>query len=316
MRFLDLHCDTAGECFLQKKPLYENDLHISLARAACFSQYVQLFAIWIPDEKRGDEAYRYYQSVLDNFRRELAKNDRRIALCTSGKAVSAALDAGKTAAICAVEGGAVLGGQLDRLGALYEDGVRLLTLTWNGLNELGSGCFAKPDGGLSDFGRRVVDAMQNMGMLTDVSHLGARGFWEVADRVNGPFLASHSNAAIVDNPYAAARNLSDRQIEEIVRHKGLIGLNLCADFLGNDGDTGYDAVLRQVVHFLELGAEDCLAFGCDLDGCTVNPVFAGVERIPALYSYLLGHGVPERTLKKLFFDNGCAFLIANLGPVC
>ncbi len=312
MRFLDLHCDTAGECFLQQKPLSQNDLHISLARAACFSQYVQLFAVWIPDEKRGEEAYRYYRAVLDNFRRELKENDARIALCTSAKAMQAALAAGKTAALAAVEGGAVLGGRLDRLDALYEDGVRLLTLTWNGVNELGSGCFAKPDGGLSDFGRRVVDAMQEKGILVDVSHLGRRGFWEVADRVNGPFLASHSNAAIVDNPYAAARNLSDRQIEEIVRHRGLIGLNLCADFLGNNGDTGCDAVLRQIAHFLELGAEDCLAFGCDFDGCTVNPVFAGVERIPALYAYLLAHGVAQKTLNKLFFENGRAFLIANL----
>ena len=70
MRFLDLHCDTAGKCFLQQKPLSQNDLHISLARAACFSQYVQLFAVWIPDEKRGEEAYR---ANMDWYLHEIGK---------------------------------------------------------------------------------------------------------------------------------------------------------------------------------------------------------------------------------------------------
>ncbi len=59
MNFFDFHCDTIGECVLQHKSLSANDLHIDLQKAACFKQYGQLFAVWIPDEKRGEEAFSY-----------------------------------------------------------------------------------------------------------------------------------------------------------------------------------------------------------------------------------------------------------------
>ena len=52
MRFFDFHCDTIDECCLQKKHLASNDLHISLRKSKCFEKYGQVFAIWIPDEKR------------------------------------------------------------------------------------------------------------------------------------------------------------------------------------------------------------------------------------------------------------------------
>ena len=312
MRFLDFHCDTAGECFLQQKPLWKNDLHIDLSRASCFSAYAQVFAIWIPDEKRGDAAFQYYRDVLENFRTEVQKNAAHIAICETGRDLQTVLQQQKTAAVLAVEGGAVLGGRLEKLDQLYRDGVRLMTLTWNGDNEIASGCFSETNGGLTPFGQRVVDKMREKRMLVDVSHLNERGFYEVAERLDAPFLASHSNAKIVDNPYAAARNLTDDQIRTLIRLHGLIGINLCADFLGNNGDTGFDAVLRHISHFLELGADACLAFGCDFDGCTVHESLNGIEHLPELFSYLLQHGISEPQLENIFFENGLAFLVANL----
>ena len=149
-------------------------------------------------------------------------------------------------------------------------------------------------------------------MLIDVSHLNERGFYDVAAYTDRPFLASHSNAKIVDNPWATARNLSKAQIEILVQRKGLIGINLCADFLGNGEATGADAVLRHISYFLDLGAHQTLAFGCDFDGCTVHPSLNGIERIPYLFDYLLQHGLSEPLLQDIFFANGKRFLIANL----
>lgn len=312
MDFLDFHCDTIGECFLQNKSLISNDLHISLEKARCFSAYGQVFAIWIPDEQRGANALAYYTAIYHNFCRILSENTSSIALCRDGWEVQAAFSNHKTAAILAVEGGAVLGGSLENLEKLYADGVRLMTLTWNGTNELGNGCFAEDTAGLTDFGKQVIDTMEKKHMLVDVSHLNERGFFDVAERLTGPFLASHSNAKIVEHFAAQARNLTDAQIKQLVAHKGLIGLNLCADFLGDNGDTGMDAVLRHILHFLELGAEDCLAFGCDFDGCTVHPTLNGIEQMPQLFDYLLKKHISEDVLNKIFFQNGLAFLIANL----
>lgn len=312
MKFLDFHCDTIGECYLQNKPLFQNDLHIDLQRAVKFSIYGQMFAIWIPDEKRGETAFSYYCAVRDRFYREVTENADCMTQCFSKDDLLTALSQKKIAAILTVEGGSVLGGTIERLDALYRDGVRLMTLTWNDRNEIGNGCFAANKGGLTAFGKSVVQKMQCINMLIDVSHLNENGFFDVAEYTNKPFLASHSNARIVDNPYAKARNLTDAQIRILIERNGLIGLNLCADFLGNDGNTGMDAVLRHVMHFLAQGAEKNLAFGCDFDGCTVHPTLNGIETIPLLFEYLLQHGISESVLEDIFFQNGYRFLVANL----
>lgn len=312
MNFFDFHCDTIGECCLQNKTLFKNDLHIDLQRAAEISVYGQLFAIWIPDEKRGETAFSYYCTVRDCFYKELVRNSSRVMQCFSKADLQSAFGEKKIAAVLTVEGGSVLGGDLERLNVLYQDGVRLMTLTWNDSNAIGNGCFSENKGGLTNFGKSVVQRMQKLNMLVDVSHLNERGFFDVAEFTNKPFLASHSNAKIVDNPYADARNLTDAQIHVLTERGGLIGLNLCADFLGNNGNTGMDAVLRHIMHFLECGAQKNLAFGCDFDGCTVHPSLNGIERIPMLLEYLLQHGLSESVLEDIFFQNGYRFLIANL----
>lgn len=312
MNFLDFHCDTIGECYLQNQHLANNALHIDLQKSKCFAKYGQVFAIWIPDEKRGDAAFSYYQAVRDCFYRECAANVEEIRHCKTAADLETAFSAQKVAAVLAVEGGAVLGGDLEKLDLLYRDGVRLMTLTWNDANEIGNGCFSENKGGLTDFGKRVVQKMQNMHMLVDVSHLNDRGFYDVAEYTDKPFLASHSDADIVDNPYAKARNLTDEQIKILIDRNGLIGINLYVKFLGNGEHTGADAVLRHISRFLDLGAEHILAFGCDFDGCTVHPSLNGMDKIPDLADYLLQHGIREQTLKNLLFENGYRFLVANL----
>lgn len=312
MNFFDFHCDTIGECYMQNKHLASNDLHIDLQKSNSFEKYGQVFAVWIPDEKRGEAAFSYYQAVRDCFYRECAENAEKILPCKTAADIETAFYAHKVAAVLSVEGGAVLGGDLEKLDALYRDGVRLMTLTWNDTNEIGNGCFAESKGGLTAFGKRVVQKMQSLNMLVDVSHLNERGFYDVAEYTDKPFLASHSDANIVDNPYAKARNLTDDQIKVLIARNGLIGINLCADFLGNNGQTGADAVLRHLSHFLDLGAEQNLAFGCDYDGCTVHPSLNGLDKIPYLADFLLQHGIAQNLLEKIFFENGYRFLVANL----
>ncbi|MGN0571483.1 MAG: dipeptidase [Candidatus Fimenecus sp.] len=312
MRFFDFHCDTIGECYLQKKHLASNDLHIDLQSSKSFENYGQMFAIWIPDEKRGEAAFSYYQAVRDCFYKECVANIGQVLHCKTALDIQAAFSAQKVAAVLAVEGGAVLGGDLEKLDVLYQDGVRLMTLTWNDSNEIANGCFSENQSGLTAFGKCVIQKMQKMHMLVDVSHLNEQGFYDVAEYTDKPFLASHSDAQIVENRYAKARNLTDDQIKVLIARNGLIGINLYTAFLGNGENSGADAVLRHISHFLDLGAEHILAFGCDYDGCTVHPSLNGLDKIPYLADYLLQHGIAEKTLKNILFENGYRFLVANL----
>lgn len=147
MRLFDLHCDTIGECWKQKKDLFENNLHLSLQRGSAYAPWRQVFAVFIPDSCRGEAAWNYFQGIYDDFLHQLETHKDAVSFCRTSDELARAEREGKCAAILSVEGGAVLGGRLDRIQKLHAMGVRLITLTWNGANELGCGCGKRCAGG-------------------------------------------------------------------------------------------------------------------------------------------------------------------------
>lgn len=294
MRFFDLHCDTIGECSNNNLSLKNNKLHIDLDRARVLDGYTQVFAIWIPDELRRVFAVEYFNKTADYFYKEIEKNSDLISLYDDKKATP-------VKAILAVEGASACGGTLEGLHHLYERGVRLITLTWNAKNEIGSGAFS--EGGLTPFGKEFIKEAEALGIILDVSHLNRQGFFELAEIATKPFIASHSNANIVDNEFGKKRNLDKEQIEIIKQAKGLIGLNFCRDFIEDDKAEGIDAIQRQIEYFLSMGCEDVIAFGSDYDGCPVHNDLCGIEKIPSVYKALADRGFDEKILKKLFWEN-------------
>lgn len=297
MRFFDLHCDTITELHRKKWSLAKNSGHISLDRAKFLTEYVQDFAIFIPDKYRGKDAVDYFDSVYAYYKNEMNKN-----------AISEYADRKDTKfkSVLSVEGGAGMGGTIEGLYHLADCGVRLITLTWNGRNELASGCFDEEDIGLTSFGREAVKEMEKLKIAADVSHLSVRGFYDLADIAEKPFLASHSCIDIVDNYKAKHRNLTKDQVKIISEHCGVIGINLWEKLLGNE-DNSFDAVLRHMSEIIEVGGEDVVAMGTDFDGCDINPDLAGIEKIPALYGFLARHGFDEKLLDKIFFGNADRF---------
>ena len=129
---------------------------------------------------------------------------------------------GRHGAILTVESGAVLGGKLKRVQECKRLGVGMCTLTWNGATELGRGVMAPGSTGLTEFGRQAVKAMEEAGILIDISHASPELFWDVAEIAAKPLVASHSNAkAVCGHP----RNLEKEQFEAIRDSGGLVGLN-------------------------------------------------------------------------------------------
>lgn len=311
MKLFDLHCDTVGECYKQKKPLFDSDLHISLCKGKHLDKWAQTFAVWIPDELRGDAAREYFNNVLLNFRNELSLNSAQIELCQRNSDIKRINSEGKCAALLACEGAspfAFEGGAQ----AAFECGVKLITLTWNDENEAAFGCQSGVDKGLKPLGKALISDMARLGIAADVSHLNREGFYDVID-AGVPVLASHSNSVKVltdtckDDDVAVRRNLNDDQIRLLINAGGLIGLNFCDRFLGSLGNDGFDAVYRHAAYMLELGAEDCLAIGSDYDGCHMADELCGIEQMPALRDYLAGRGFGAELLDKIFYDNALNF---------
>lgn len=304
---IDLHCDTLTRDQYAKKPSENGSLdnpayHLSLRKIPAGTRWIQCFAIFIPDQLRGQDAVDFFDRHAASFDAQMARNRDRVLPCRSFGDMEAALGEGKFGAVLTVEGGAVLAGRLDRVKAIRDAGVRMLTLTWNGPNELGSG--HDTPGGLTDFGREAVAELERCGVLVDVSHLNDRGFEDLLSVAKKPFVASHSNARSV---CGHRRNLPDEFIREMAARGGLIGLNYARSFLSDSKEGSLDDLYRHVCRFLELGAGECLALGSDYDGTDIHPDLDSVEKSLGIRDYLIGRGIPAQTADGILFDNAWRF---------
>ena len=298
MKYFDLHCDTIGECSKNNLSLRDNNLHIDLQRTKGIEEYTQVFAVWIPDELRGEDAVAYFDKTADYFYKEIEANKDLVSLYNEPNQTS-------VKAILSVEGGSACAGTIEGLHHLYERGVRLITLTWNAVNEIGSGAFS--EGGLTPFGRVFIKEAEKLGIVLDVSHLNRQSFFELAEIAEKPFVASHSNGDIVDNKYGRKRNLNKEQIQIIKQRNGLIGLNFCRDFIETENAKGIDALCHQIDYMLSLGCEDVIAIGSDYDGCGIHKDLCGIEKIPLLFHELLNRKIDEKIINKLFYENAKNF---------
>lgn len=308
MKYFDLHCDTITECYLKKAELFDNELHWSLKRAQAYNPLAQVFAIWIPDEYRGESAVRRFEDVYKTFIFQMTKNSDKISFCHNAAELKSALNKNKTAALLSIEGGAALGGKIENLDKAYNMGVRIMTLTWNGRCEIGDGVMVKHAKGLTEFGVEVVRRMEQLGMIVDVSHLSEKGFWNVEEITSKPFIASHSNSQEI---CSHKRNLTDEQFIEIKKRGGIVGINLYRGFLRDGGKAFIKDVKNHIEHFLSLGGENVLAIGGDLDGSDLPYDMKGVEDISKIYDELL-KSFSEQIVNALFFDNAYRFFENNL----
>lgn len=314
MRLFDLHCDTAGECYNKKISLFSNDLHIDMCKGERLDEWRQFFAVWIPDNLRGKEAYDYFENVLLNFKNEIFQNSDKIQLYQGLYKEKEEHKSPKCSAFLAVEGGSPFacehGAHLAK-----EHCVKLVTLTWNGENELGFGCQSGVDSGLKAEGKALLRDMRELRIAADVSHLNRAGFYDAVSS-GAAVIASHSNCESVllktrkdseDKFFSCRRSLNDEQIKLLIECRGLIGINFCRSFLGDYGDDGFEAVYRHMTHILDLGGENVLAIGSDFDGCEINPCLAGVDKMPDLEAFLREKGMAEDLIDKIFFKNADNF---------
>ena len=309
---IDLHCDTLTRDMWASQPpacgpLVNPAYHIALGKMPRNLRWVQCFAIFVPDNYRGQDAIDFFDRYRAVFDRQMVAHGDKVSPCRSFSDMEQALEAGKFAAVLTVEGGAALAGQPERAQVLRDAGVRMLTLTWNGPNELGSG--HDSSAGLTACGREAVAELERCGVLVDVSHLNDRGFEDLLSVAKKPFVASHSNARSV---CGHLRNLPDAFIREIADRGGLIGLNYSKDFLSDSGRGNLDDLYRHVCRFLELDAGACLALGSDFDGTDIHPDLDSVEKSLSIYGYLTQHGIPADTADGILFGNAWRFFKAWL----
>jgi len=299
---VDAHCDTLTAMPEQNRRLgeYCGDGQLDLPRLKTGGIKMQFFAAFVAPEFKTLAARRTLE-LIDLFHREMEENKKDIQHVKSQSEMMKALNSGKIAALLSVEGGEALEGSIGVLRMLHRLGVRSLTLTWNGRNELGDGVGEeRTGGGLTSFGSAVVEEINRLGMLADVSHLSEKGFWDVLKVSGQPVIASHSNCkALCEHP----RNLSDEQIRALAKEGGVMGITFVPDFLGGKKPSVKE-VLDHIDHAVAIGGVGCVGLGSDFDGTDSIPV--GLEdctRFPAVTRGLIDRGYPDNAIKKILGGN-------------
>ena len=295
--YFDAHCDTLTKFNSLRR--CERD-HIDLMRLHHFSPAAQVLAIWAPP---GFDGPLMFHRIMATAERELNANSDIAVLCTDVHQADNAAKDDAVALFLSVEGANLLGCSVAGLLDAYRRGVRMVTLCWNKDNRL-CGSAMDTGSGLTEDGVRFVNACWQKGVAVDLSHTSEKTFWDVIRIAKRPVLCSHSNAkSVCDHP----RNLTDAQISAIVHNNGVIGLNLCRDFIGGTGDI--DAVLAHIDHFLCQDARENLCLGTDFDGIDAVPDgISGVQDMETLYEAMLAHRFSETLVQDIFYGNLHRFL--------
>jgi membrane dipeptidase len=301
----DGHCDTILEVINHKRSLGSRTLvgHLDIPRMKEGGVDVQFFAVFIEDIYKPDRSLKRTLQLIDCFYKEIEKNQDDISLVTNYNQIEEVNSAGKIAAILSIEGGEALEGDLGVLRVLYKLGVRLLTLTWNQRNQIADGIGESRTGsGLTKFGLKVIDEMNRLGMLIDVSHLSETGFWDVIKRSKAPIVASHSNCYSLC-PHL--RNLKDEQIKALADKGGVIGITFVPNFLTQEKrKTTVGDVVKHIDYLVEKVGVDYIGLGSDFDGTGGLPLgLEGVDKVPNITGELLDRGYKEKDIKKILGEN-------------
>lgn len=278
MNFFDLHCDTPYKCFFETCDFYKNSLAVSGGKGSLFQKWKQVFAVWINDDT--ENPFELYKLVMANFKEKIKEKPKNLT------------------PYFAVEGGAVIGKNLDLLHILKQDGISFFTPTWNGENYIAGG--VNTDTGLTDFGVQVIKELNYLNIACDLSHLNEKSFYRVCE-ISEKVVATHSNCqSICKNK----RNLTDSQLKLIKEKNGLVGLCFYPLFLGEDVKI---SIYRNIYHLLNLGMENNIAIGSDFDGADMDKELDNLEKIPVLYAFLESKGLENKLLDKIFYENANKF---------
>jgi membrane dipeptidase len=191
-------------------------------------------------------------------------------------------------------------------------GVRILSLTWNGVNDLGAGIGGQ--GGLTRQGREFLTVLAAKPLVLDIAHLGPQTVEDVLDSWSRPLIASHANVrALCPHP----RNLTDEQIDAVAGTGGVIGLTFVPMFLNASGQADLTDIVRHVVYLADRVGTAHIGFGSDFDGGLTELVggLRTADQYGNLFEALREAGFSEDELEQMAHRNWRRVFAANLDEV-
>ena len=234
---IDTHADTpqrfVDENWNFTDPLNGGMLNYDSAKKGNLA--AQFFSIWVdPGQYPAKESARRTLALIDGTLEQVRKAPDKLQLCLSSDDIIAAHKIGKFAVLMGIEGGHSIENSLGLLRDYYRLGVRYMTLTWSNTNEWAdsSGDIDDPaiphHNGLTPFGKQVVQEMNRLGMMVDISHVSDKTFWDVIATTRTPIIASHSSARALTH---APRNMTDEMLQAVAKNNGVVMVNFFPAFI-------------------------------------------------------------------------------------
>jgi membrane dipeptidase len=193
-------------------------------------------------------------------RKQVLSRPETLQLVSSADDVLHAQEAGLLAVAFHFEGTRCFERNPDLVESFYQLGVRHTLLAFNQANSAGGGCAEKADGGLTNFGRRLVAEMERVGMLLDLSHTGRRTAMEAMEVSTRPVVFTHSNSNVLAPHF---RNLEDEQALACAATGGLVGVSSSNEYLGTEQSSA-EALFRHIDYFVQLLGPDHVGLGLDV----------------------------------------------------
>ncbi len=238
---------------IEKGKSFDQDLkgitHSDLNRMKQGGIDVQVFSIFCDENYGMGTAYAFANREIDTLYSTIARNPGKMMLVRTPAELKTAVNTGKLGSMIGVEGGHMIEDNLDFLNKLYERGARYMTLTWNNSTSWASSAADERAGkdlghpyGLNALGEKIVQRMNELGMIVDISHVGEKTFYDALRITTKPVIASHScTYALCPVP----RNLTDDQIRLIGKNGGVIHLNFYSGFVDSSFREKNNAFIRK-----------------------------------------------------------------------
>jgi membrane dipeptidase len=346
---VDTHADTTQRIVYQGASFVDGipGAHLDLAKMRAGGLDAQFFSIFVlpkrtPPTAFFSEAMRQIKAV----QAVVSGSAGRMVFARTARDVRNAAALGIPSVLLGVEGGHALGTgseskQLTNLKHLAAEGVRYMTLTWTNSNPIGGSSGDTGDSrGLTSFGRRVVDRMQKLGILVDLSHVSDPLFWDVIRHAKNPVILSHSSARALAN---VPRNVTDAMLRAVAHNGGAVCVNfnpafLEAEYYRRQGplwaaardlplDEGWRRMqetsaalppvplarlVDHIMHMIEVAGAEHVCLGSDFDGVPSLPVgLNDASHLPALTEALSRLGLSTADLRQVLGGNTLRVLEAS-----
>ena len=264
-----------------------------------------IMVAYLPQGERTPEAYKAATEMADRLLTQMEvmvqANNGRVGFAETKEDILRLKAQGKKAILRGIENGYAIGKDLSLLEHFKQRGIVYMTLCHNGDNDICDSARGNAEhGGLSAFGREVVQEMNRLGILVDMSHASEKSFYDALELSKVPIVCSHSSArALCDHP----RNLTDDQMRALAQAGGVAQTTVYHGFLRKDGGATIVDAIEHLCHAAKIMGVEHVGLGTDFDGDGGVPGLADASEIINFTRHLLRRQFSEDDIRLIMGDN-------------